>query len=275
MKQPHETTCNWTGRTALITGASSGIGAATAKLLASKGLRVILAARRLENLEEIAEQIRNAGDEASVVVADLSSSAGCKELVRQLNQQHMLVDVLVNNAGFGWYGFYADMAWQTAEEMLQVNVHAVAHLTRLILPGMLERRYGHIVNIGSIAGGFPNQGVAVYSATKAFLDAFTTSLHREARGSGVNVCVVRPGPVKTEFFQKTRTQPRSGAIPGEVFAVSAQQVAHTVWSLLERPRRVAYVPWFMSASALIELIFSGVIDRVGPLLLRKQPKATG
>jgi short-subunit dehydrogenase len=260
---------DWLGKTALVTGASSGIGAATALLLASKGIQVILVARRLERLKQIANEIKSKGGKALVLTSDLSTAEGCEELCHRLNQQNIHIDVLVNNAGFAWYGYFADMPWDIVCDMLQVDVSAVAHLTRLILPGMMKRHTGHVVNIGSIAGGFPNQGVAIYSASKAFLDAFTTSIYCELRGSGVHISVLRPGPVKTEFFQSARRIPSSGIIPGEGFAISPQRVAQAVWSLLEHPRRVAYVPWFMRLSKLIELVFGGLIDKLGPLLLHR------
>jgi short-subunit dehydrogenase len=265
--------CRFIGKTALITGASSGIGAAAASSLAARGLKVILVARRQVKLEQLAREISALGGQAQVIPADLSTSQGVEQLVHDLFQKGIHVDVLVNNAGFGWYGYYADMAFETAREMLQVNVSAVIQLTRLLLPGMLERRSGHIINIGSIAGSLPNQGIAIYSASKAFLDAFTTSLHRELRGSGVQVSVVRPGPVKTEFFQTARTLPEGGSIPAERFAVSAERVASSIVNLLNHPRRVVFVPWFLCLSAWLELAFGGLIDHLGPLLLRRRQKS--
>lgn len=254
----------------LITGASSGIGAAAATSFAAKGLKVVLVARRQEKLEQLAREISALGGKALVIPADLSTPYGVEQLFRELFQKGISVDVLVNNAGFGWYGYYAEMAWETAREMLQVNVSAVIQLTRLLLPGMLERRCGYVINIGSIAGSLPNQGIVMYSATKAFLDAFTTSLHRELRGSGVQVSVIRPGPVKTEFFQTARTLPEGGSIPAERFAVSAERVAGTIVNLLDHPRRVVFVPWFLGVSGWLELAFGGLIDRLGPLLLRRR-----
>jgi short-subunit dehydrogenase len=266
------TSSRYLGKTALITGASSGIGAAAAASLAAEGLTVVLVARRQEKLAQLASEISASGGQAFVMPADLSTPPGVEQLVRDLFQKGIHVDVLVNNAGFGWYGYYADMAFATAHEMLQVNISAVIQLTRLLLPGMLERRSGHIINIGSIAGSMPNQGVAIYAASKAFLDAFTTSLHRELRGSGVQVSVVRPGPVKTEFFQTARTLPEGGSVPAERFAVSAELVANAVVSLLAHPRRVVFVPWFLGVSAWLEPLFGGLIDRLGPLLLRRKQK---
>jgi hypothetical protein len=263
----------FTGKTALITGASSGIGAAAATSLAARGLKVILVARRHEKLEQLARDISALGGQALVMPADLSTSQGVEDLVRELLQKGISLDVLVNNAGFGWYGYYTDMAWETAREMLQVNISAIIHLTRLLLPGMLERCCGYIINIGSIAGGMPNQGIAVYSASKAFLDAFTTSLHRELHGSGVQVSVVRPGPVKTEFFQTARTLPEGGSVPAERFAISAERVASAIVTLLDHPHRVIFVPWCLCASGWLELPFGWLIDHLGPLLLRRRKQA--
>ena len=206
------------------------------------------------------------------MTADLSTPQGVEQLVRVLFQKGISVGVLVNNANFGWYGYYADIAWEIAREMLQVNISAVIQLTRLLLPGMLERRCGHIINIGSIAGSLPNQGIAVYSASKASLDAFTTSQHRELRGSGVQVSVVRPGPVRTEFFQTARTVPEGGSIPAERFAVSAERVASAIVNLLDHPRRMVFVPWFLVASGWFELTFGWLIDRLGLILLHRRQK---
>ncbi len=147
----------WWDKTALITGASSGIGAAIARELASHGLNVFLVARRQDRLEAVASQIKQAGGKAQILPADLSTAEGREALFRYLNQHAIHVDVLVNNAGFGWYGYYHEMPWATADEMLAVNVAAVMHLTRLLLPPMFVRRSGQVINIGSIAGGFPNQ----------------------------------------------------------------------------------------------------------------------
>jgi short-subunit dehydrogenase len=270
LKINHIKICRFAGKTALITGASSGIGAATARALALKGLKVILVARRQEKLEQLANEISAFGGIALVMPADLSTSLGVSALVSQLRQSGISPDVLVNNAGFGWYGYYADMPEQTALDMLHVNVSVVMQLTRHLIPRMQARHCGAVINVGSIAGSMPNQGIAVYAATKAFLDAFTTSLHRELRGSGVQVSVVRPGPVKTEFFQTARTLPGGGSVPAERFSVSAERVAANIADLLEHPRRVAYVPGILAITAWLEPLFGWLIDCLGPILLRRK-----
>ena len=126
------------------------------------------------------------------------------------------MDVLINNAGFGWYGFGSDMPWSLAWQMIQTNLTAAAHLTLMALHDMQARGTGHIINIGSVAGSLPEQGVAVYSATKAFIDNFTTALHRESCGMGVNVSVVRPGVVRTEFFELAANRSLGSASPASV-----------------------------------------------------------
>ena len=135
-------------KTALITGASSGIGAAIARELARHGLRVGLVARRLERLQSLVDEIRRAGGQAEALPTDLAQESQRQELHQRTLESLGQVDVLVNNAGLGWYGFYAEMPWETAQEMLQVNISAVALLTRLFLPGMRARGRGHIINVG-------------------------------------------------------------------------------------------------------------------------------
>ena len=261
---------NWDGKVAVITGASSGIGAATAERLALGGLRLVLVARRQERLTELADRIRASGGYADVIAADLTVEERREGVFKLVEDSYGGADILVNNAGFGWYGYYTDMAWSTAREMLQVNIGAVAHLTRLFLQSMRERNTGHIINIGSIAGSIPSQGVALYSATKAFLDAFTTALFRELRDTAVRVSVVRPGPVMTEFFQKAKKRPGGSPVPAERFAITPGVVAERIWGLLQHPRRVATIPWPLGLAPWVEASMGWLMDLIGPLLLRMQ-----
>jgi short-subunit dehydrogenase len=261
-------------KVALVTGASSGIGGATAKLLAQAGYRIALVARREEQLQALAEEIRAAGGDALVVVADLADEAAAQRVFDRVAAVYGAVDVLVNSAGFGWYGYGSEMPWTTAWQMMQTNMVALAHFTLLALREMKARGRGHIVNIGSIAGSLPNQGIAVYSATKSFVESFTTSLHRELAGSGVHVSVIKPGPVATPFYDRAAAQEGGGRIPGERFAVRPEAVAQRILALLRRPRRVAYVPRWLRFVPWVEPIFGWLIDLLGPLLLR-QARATG
>jgi len=185
-------------------------------------------------------------------------------------QQAGCPDVLVNNAGLAYYGYTDVMPWEAARAMIDVNVTAAVHLTRLFLPGMLARRSGRLINIGSVNGVMPSQGTAVYSGSKAFLSAFTAALYRELRGSGVQVSVVLPGPVATEIFDNSEKIPNGFRIPAEAGAISPTAVADCAWSLLLHPRRYAFVPWYWRWTSIAEFAFGWAMDLVGPILLKRQ-----
>ena len=254
----------WKDKLAVITGASSGSGAALARKLAAQGLRVVLVARRRERLETLAEEIRAAGGKARILTADLRRETDRKRLCEQAGS----ADVLVNNAGLGWYGYGDKMSWKTAQEMLQVNVEAVVQLSLAFLARMRQRNAGHIINIGSISGSLPSQGIALYGATKSFLDNFTTALHRELTGTNVHVSVVRAGPVKTEFGAAALAQENGGHVPTEKMGVTSEKVAERIWGLIQHPHRIIYVPDYLRLVPWLELTFGWIIDRVGPLLLK-------
>ena len=260
---------NWQGKTALITGASSGIGAATARKLAQEKMRVVMVARRLLRLETLAEDIQESGGQAEVIRADLREESERIRIFDQIKRAFGGIDVLVNNAGFGWYGYGSEMPWETAKDMLQVNVSAVVHLSLLFLRGMVSRNSGHIINVGSISGSLPSQGVAVYGATKSFLDNFTTALYREVKGTRVKLSVVRAGPVISEFGQVAKAYPGGLRVPTERIGVTAQAVANRIWGLLQSPRRTVYIPRYLAITPWVENIFGWLIDKVGPLLLNK------
>jgi len=165
----------WAGKTALITGASSGIGAAVARAVARQGARVVLVARRADRLELLADEIIRDGGQVHVIPADLTDEAERRRVLVQAAEPGGGVDILVNSAGLGWYGYGSDMPWEVAREMIQTNMAALAHLTLLALRDMRARGTGHIINISSVAGSLPEQGIALYGATKSFVDSFTTA----------------------------------------------------------------------------------------------------
>lgn len=261
---------SWPEKTAVITGASSGIGEATAREFARHGVRVVLVARRRERLAEIASEINQQGGQAEAIPADLTVEADRQRVFEQVTSQHGSVDVLVNNAGAGWYGYFTDMTWQTAKEILQLNIAATVQFTLLFLQKMRERGSGHIINIGSVSGSLPSQGIAIYGASKSFLDNFTTALYRELTGTRLRVSVVRAGPVRTEFCETAAVRQGGLHVPTEHTGVTAELVARRVWGLLRWPRRVVYVPAWLAVTPLVENYFGWIIDRVGPLLLKKQ-----
>lgn len=263
---------SWQNKVAVVTGASSGIGAATARKLANQGLVVILVARREDRLRQLAAEIRQSGGRAEVITADLSQESECQRVYAQVEAEHGQADVLINNAGVGWYGYGTEMPWTIASEILQVNVNAAVHFTLLFLKKMRSLGSGHIINIGSISGSLPSQGVAVYGATKSFLDNFTTALYRELSGTKLHVSVVRAGPVQTEFSDTAASLEGGFHLPTERMGVSAETIADRVWNLLEHPRRVIYVPAWLRITPYIESSLGWLIDRLGPLLLRFQSK---
>jgi short-subunit dehydrogenase/dTDP-4-dehydrorhamnose reductase len=257
--------------TAVVTGASSGIGAVTAQKLAGRGYTVILVARRKERLEALAERIRAAGGRAECLAADLGSPDGVHAVYEQVVERGEGIDVLVNSAGFGWYGYASEMSVETALRMMQVNNAALAELVLLFLPLMKRRGRGHIINVSSIVGSLPSPWAALYSATKSFVDSLTTALYRELRGSGVNVSAVRPGPVLTEFYQTVTRLSAGRSIPVGRFCVPPEAVADAIVKLLTRPRRVIYVPAGFRILPWVEFSFGWLMDRVAVLLLRRQP----
>jgi short-subunit dehydrogenase len=188
---------------ALVTGASSGIGLELATVFARGRNDVVLVARGRERLEAIARGLAEEfGVQATVLAADLARPEAPEELARELSSRGLVVDVLVNNAGFGLHGPFAATPLEAALAMIQVNVTALTHLTGLLLPGMLGRRRGRILNVASTAAFQPGPLMAVYYATKAYVLSFSEALASETAGTGVTVTALCPGPTITEFQKR-------------------------------------------------------------------------
>jgi uncharacterized protein len=226
---------------ALVTGASAGIGAEFARELSRRGYEVVLVARRRERLEELAAELGN----AHVVTCDLAGEAA--SLAERVDALGLQVDVLVNNAGFGTHGRFAEIDAAREADEVRVNCEALVTLTHAFLPGMLERRRGGVITVASTAGMQPLPYEAVYSASKAFARAFSDALAAELRGSGVRVLCVNPGPVPTEWQQVAGYAPDYlPPVPGKI---SAAQVARESLRAFERGRRTlvpgAVIRWYM------------------------------
>jgi uncharacterized protein len=188
------------GKTALITGASSGLGLELARLFAHDGHDLIVVARRRDHLETLATRLAaEHGVAARIMAEDLADPIAPRRIYEELQGRRIEVDFLVNSAGFGTSGPFADTDLGRELAMVQVNATALMHLTRLFLPGMIARGSGRILNIGSTAGFQPGPGMAVYYATKAFVNSFTEALAYELRGTGVTATVSCPGATATEF----------------------------------------------------------------------------
>jgi short-subunit dehydrogenase len=191
--------------TVLITGASSGIGLELAKCFAADHCRLVLVARNTEALKRLAEELRLKNKfEAIILTADLSLPETPKRILAELSAQKISVDVLINNAGFGAHGAFVEMSLRRQLEMLPVNITALTELTGLFLPGMIQRKRGGILNVGSVAGFVPGPGMAVYYATKAFVLSFTEALAEELAGSGLKISVLCPGPTESNFGNVAR-----------------------------------------------------------------------
>jgi short-subunit dehydrogenase len=206
---------------ALITGASMGIGEAFADALAARGYALVLAARSSDALERIAARLRAAhGIEAQAIPADLRDPAAVERLVAQAEARFGRIDLLVNNAGFGAHGRFAALDGANQIDMIRLNVESLVALSHAVLPGMIARGSGGIINIGSTAAFQPVPYMAVYGATKAFVLSFSEALHEEYRARGITVLALNPGQTATNFFRVAGDVPNMGEVrtPADVVA---------------------------------------------------------
>jgi uncharacterized protein len=250
----------------LITGASSGIGRELAIILAGKGFHVLLAARSGDKLQSITEEIRIRGGKADHFVVNLTDEAATDNLISEIKQKNTHIDVLINNAGTGWYGYFEQLPWNCARDMIDLNMTILVKLTRAFIPQMRLRNSGHIINISSIVGDLPAQGAVLYSSTKAFVNSFTKAISRELNGSGVKVSLVKPGPVTTGFYNHSE-ETNGQRIPGEKFAISVENAARIIANIVEHPRGVTYVPCYYFFMPWIDRLFGPIIQRLGPIML--------
>jgi short-subunit dehydrogenase len=230
--------------TALITGASSGIGEQFARQLAARGYDLVLVARRKERLEQLAEELPSS---AAAVECDLATEAD--KLFGKVRRRQLEVDLLVNNAGFGLRGHFLDLDPKREAEMVRVNCEAVVTLTHAFLPRMVERGRGGVITVASTAGMLPLPYEATYGASKAFAISFMEALWMEMRGTGVNFLVVNPGPVKTEWQEVAGYKENTPIPPG---MITAERCVRDALRAYDREKRSTipgtFFPWFMRAS---------------------------
>jgi short-subunit dehydrogenase len=238
------------GQTAVVTGASSGLGAEFARLLAQDGHDVVLVARRRDRLDDLASRLQtDHGIQAHVIAQDLTAPQGAEALVRELEARNLHADYLINNAGAGTTGAFATADLATELAMLTLNITALVHLTRLLLPGMLERDRGRILTVGSVAGFMPGPFMADYYASKAFVNSFSQALSYELRGSGVTATLLSPGPTSTEFAGV------AGVEKSRLFALgtmTAERVAKDGYRGMQRGR-ARVVPGFRNRLTVFSL----------------------
>jgi len=207
---------NYNNKTILITGASSGIGECFANNLDKLGAKLVLTARSIDKLEQMASSMNN----AIAIPGDLSSKEFPKELHNTIKEKGINVDILINNAGFGFSGLFLDSTIENYEEMMNVNIYSLTALTHLFLNDMITRGNGGIINISSLASFHPIPYFSIYAATKAFVTSFTLGLYEEYREKGINILGVCPGYTKTNFNKRAKMS--STSVPG--YIMSSQEV---------------------------------------------------
>jgi len=250
---------------AVVTGASSGIGAAAARLLAARGSALLLIARRGETLEEFAAALRlELRVPVDCVAADLTSEAGLATVLAALKQHDNVIETLINNAGMGIVGPFADMAPDAIRRSMDLNMTAPTCLARAVLPGMVGRRCGQILNIASTAAFQPGPGMAVYFATKGYIASLSQALSVETAGTGVTVTTYCPGPTATEFGALSGMD-RTMAFTGFLPMADPESVARGAIEAMERGRRLVVHGWFnkllIACSAIIPTVLAMAITR--------------
>src|SRR5256714_7478431 len=234
------------GCSALITGASAGIGREFARQLAFRAQTLVLAARREQRLNALRDELRHRNPNLNVHmrVVDLCDKAQIDELVRWLEQNKINIDLLINNAGLGDYGSFVTSDPERDDRILQVNIVALTLLTRRLLPQMVARKRGAILNVSSSAGFLPIPGMAVYAASKAYVNSFSEALRAELLGTGVTVTALCPGPVHTEFGDVAKRpggEPETGP---ELVYVSGEKTVRDALAAIESDKPVV-IPGFL------------------------------
>lgn len=249
-------TMTYKGTTALITGASSGLGAEFATRFAARGANLVLVARRADRLEELARELRaEHGVSVTVLAMDLSRADVGRELAAALSTRGIAIDTLINNAGFGTRGPFAQEDPDVVSSEIAVNISALVDITRAFLPGMLSSAKGALVNVASTAAFQPVPGMAVYGATKAFVLSFTEAIAHETKGTGLRVLSLCPGATLTEFFEVLGSESAAVGI-----MQTPEQVVETALKAL-------------GGKATPASVVSGLTNRIAAGLAQRLPRA--
>lgn len=231
-------------KTALVTGASSGLGVDFARELAKEGANLILVARREERLKTVAAEIKqDFGVDVDVISMDLTQPDAPQTLYDRLKIEKKAVDVLVNNAGYGLFGKFTDLPWEKQKQMLDLDVIALTHLTKLFVPDMVARKFGAVLQVASIAAYQPAPTYASYAGAKSYVLSFSDALDHELRGTGVNVTTVSPGVTATEFLKVAGQKP---TLYQRLVMMQSPEVARQGVRALLHQRR-SLVPGFLNA----------------------------
>lgn len=251
------------GKVVIVTGASSGIGEATAREFGRAGARVVLAARRVDKLQALAQQVNamGTGAETLVVQADLSKLEDIKSMIAQTLASFGRIDVLINNAGFGRLDWLENLdPIKDIQAQIDVNVMGVIQTTRQVLPVMINQRAGSIINMCSMAGLVGTPTYSIYAASKHAVHGFSEALRREVKPWGVDVSLIYPGGVVTEFTQRAGIKRKTNTKTPKFMLLTAEQVGSAVVKLVRHPRRMLIIPWMWSVTVYMNKLFPGFVD---------------
>jgi NADP-dependent 3-hydroxy acid dehydrogenase YdfG len=251
------------GKIVIITGASSGFGEQAARLFSREGCPVVLAARRLDRLESVADEIRAEGRDALTVVADVTQYDQIQSMVKTTIDRYGRIDILFNNAGFGRMDWLEALdPIQDIERQIVANLLGVIWAARAVLPQMYRQRSGHIINMASIAGWAAPPLYSIYAAAKFGVRGFSEALRRETEPMGIHVSAIYPGSASTEFQQHVgENKAKKRFTTPDWLKVTPQEVAEGVVGLAKRPRRSLFLPRIMGLSVFINSHFPGMSDR--------------
>lgn len=266
---------NETSPVVLITGASSGIGAASAQLFATQGYTVVLAARRGELLDRLAEGILSQGGNALAITTDVTRWEDVQKCIRVLLERFNRLDVLINNAGFGRLKWLEELdPLKDIEAQIQVNLLGAIYMARAVTPVMMARGKGAIINIASVAGLIGMPTYSVYAATKFGMRGFNEALRRELSPFGIRVSIIYPGGVETEFSQHTGVNRKTGYSTPTRLRLSAEDVARVAFRLIEHPRRQVIIPWYMAGAQWMNALCPSLVDWLVDILFVRKERET-
>jgi short-subunit dehydrogenase len=265
---------NLQNKVVLITGASSGFGEEAALLFAAEGCKVVLAARRIDRLQNLAAKIQEQGGEAMAIPVDIVNSADVDNMVQSTLDLYGHIDILFNNAGIGRVDWFENHTLERdINTLVQVNLIGLMQVTRVALPHMLKRGEGHIINMVSVAGLIASPLIASYAASKHGARAFTDALRREVAPLGIKVSGIYPGSAATEFGQHIGRNEAYSSVRKRVRSrLSSEYVARRVLDVAKRPRRSLIIPWWFRILAAFDMLFPVVVDWIAYAFSKKNHK---
>ena len=265
---------NLKNKVVLITGASSGFGEDAALLFAQEGCKVVLAARRIDRLQNLAAKIQDAGGEAIAIPVDIVDSADVDNMVQTTLDLYGHIDILFNNAGIGRVEWFENHSLERdINTLVQVNLTALMQVTRTVLPHMLARGEGHIINMVSVAGLIALPLITSYSASKYGARAFTDALRREVVPLGIKVSGIYPGPASTEFGQHVGKNEAYRSVRSRInMHMTSKYVARRVLDVAKRPRRSLIIPWWFRILTTFDTLFPVAVDWISYAFSKKKHK---